>query len=151
MALTFTPNDPHRSDTEYELALLSHYWDISQVAVTASEQAAKADFDAALANSEDEDARQFYAHQFLSHVRRYREELPVRVSYGFVLQLYGILETRSRALCFEMSKRKNLPVALDELAGGRYIQGVFIFLKKLLNAPIPQEAALNNLRIIRNC
>jgi hypothetical protein len=71
MALTFNPTDPHRSDTNYELTLLSHYWDISQAAVTASERAAKADFDAAFADSENDDARQFYAHQFLSHARRY--------------------------------------------------------------------------------
>jgi hypothetical protein len=152
MALTFNPADPHRSDTEYELTLLSHYWGISQAAVKASERAAKADFDAAFAKSENDDARQFYAHQFLSHARRYREELPLRVSYGFVLQLYAILETRSRALCYEMADRKkNLPVTLDELSGGRHMQGVFTFLKKLLKVPIAQEAALNDLRIIRNC
>jgi hypothetical protein len=151
--LTFTPpNDPHRADTEYELKLLSHYWEITQAAVVAADETTQAEFNTAVAEVEDESLRSYYATQFLSIIRRYREELPSRLRYGFILQLYSLLETRSRALCEEAAKREDhIPLSLDELSGGRHMHGVFIFLKKLLGVKITLEKQLNRLRIIRNC
>jgi hypothetical protein len=153
MALTlFSSKDEHRSETEYALTILSHYWKISQAAVDAAEQAARKEFNAAVADVADNEARSYYATDFLTHARRYREDLPQRISYGFVLQLYGILETRARALCQELTKRRpELPLCLDELSGGKNMRGVFIYLRRLLKLTVPKQAALDHLRVIRNC
>jgi len=144
--------DAHRAETEYDFAVLSHYLEIVAASVVAAERAAKAEFDAGFEKIRKKSLRQFYAGTLLTHARRYREELPLRVGYGFLLQLYTILETRSGALCAEVAARRgNLPLKLEDLAGGRYMKGVLVFMKKLLRLSICDEGDLNRLRVLRNC
>ncbi len=146
------PFDAHRSATEYEIKLLSDYLQIAQKAVGHAEKKAKNDFDRFVAKIKDQQLREFYASQLLRHAALFREELPMRVRYGFILLLYSVFETRSRALCLEIQRRTpELRLRLADLRGSRSIQGVFIFLRKLANISIPEQHSLDQLRIIRNC
>jgi hypothetical protein len=87
----------------------------------------------------------------ISHQQIYGFELPLRIRYSFVLQLYTLFETGGLALCDEITKRKGLKLAVNDLAGERSFKGIRIFFSKVFPVGGINWSILKNLKDIRNC
>jgi hypothetical protein len=99
-----------------------------------------------------EDQLLIAASHYLEHVGKFGHEFLFRLRYSFVVQLYTVLESRAKALCHELNQRNpKLTLRVDDLRGGRYLEGIRIFLTKVHPVQITRWQEIENLQTIRNC
>ena len=137
--------DEHRSDTEYALNILEEYLVTSEVA--ASDQL---NHDASEITGEDQIL--IAASHYLERVGKFGHEFLFRLRYSFVVQLYTVLESRAKALCDELNQRNpTLTLQVNDLRGGRHLDGIRIFLTKVYPVQITHWQEIEKLQTIRNC
>jgi hypothetical protein len=95
----------HRGETEYEFELLEQYFEISEQAIKGAEQSETKRLQEAFASVKGETETFHAAAQFMDHAGKFLREFPLRIRYGFIIQLYGLFETRARGLCETLVKR----------------------------------------------
>jgi hypothetical protein len=98
MPATFPDSSGHRWETGYELNLLAEYFRISEAAIPAAEATAKNLLDEAISLFENENDIFLHAFQAMDQAQRYRREFPLRLRYGYLIQLYTLFEERARSL-----------------------------------------------------
>jgi hypothetical protein len=85
--------------------------------------------------------------------RRYFHDFPSIIRYSFVVQLHILLETRLKAICDEISKRKGLGLKESDFKGSP-IERVCVFLEKVMKLPVKEHSTwewLKNLQKVRDC
>lgn len=151
-ALLTGPHDEYRSDTEYALNILAEYLVASEDALERVKVAASDQLNHEFSEIAGEDQLLIAASHYLEHVGKFGHEFLFRLRYSFVVQLYTVLESRAKALCRELNRRNpKLTLRVNDLRGGRYLEGVRIFLTKVHPVQITRWQEIENLRTIRNC
>ena len=152
MPATLLDSTGHRGETEYEFNLLAEYLQVSEAAIPAAEEAAHAQLQEAVSAMENEDELFFAASRFRDQAGRYRREFPLRLRYGFLIQLYTLLEDRARSLCQVIADREDL--GQIQLRDQNRIGFIYVFrdwISENTDGSSTRWDFANSLRIIRNC
>jgi hypothetical protein len=152
MPATLLDDTGHRGETEYEFYLLAEYLQISEAAIPAAEEAARAQLHEAVSSLKDEDQIILAASEFMNQAQRYRREFPLRLLYGFLIQLYTLMEDRARSLCRVIADRDGLEC--PQLPDPNRIGFVCVFrdwITKNTEGSSERWEFADSLRIIRNC
>jgi hypothetical protein len=126
--------DIHRWETEFAFDSLADYLDIIEVQF---ESVRKLERNRIPQNppaglSEEEFAECQSEIQFFED--RYERDFPSKIRYSFVVLLYIVLETRLRAACDEITKRRSLEKKESEIRGAA-LERAKAFLKKVAKLP----------------
>ena len=89
--------------------------------------------------------------QFLHFQQVHGFELPLRIRYTFILQLYTLFEASAIALCDEVCRRKSLSRSLDDVVGERTFRGVKTYFTKVFPVRGIPWGDLETMKDIRNC
>lgn len=85
--------------------------------------------------------------------QRYYHDFPSIIRYSFVVQLHILLETRLKASCDEISKRRDLELKESDFKGSP-IERVSTFLEKVIKLPVKEHITwkwLKDLQKVRDC
>lgn len=126
--------DMHRWETEFAFDSLADYLDIIE---NQFESVRKLERNRIPQNppaglSEEELAEWQSEIQFFED--RYERDFPSKIRYSFVVLLYIVLETRLKAVCDEISKRRSLELRESDLKGAA-IERAKAFLEKVAKLP----------------
>ena len=89
--------------------------------------------------------------KYMHFQQMYGFELPLRIRYTFLLQLYTVFEAGAIILCDEICKRKSLTLSLDDVTGERTYKGIKTYLTKVFPVDGIPWGDLERMKDIRNC
>jgi len=87
------------------------------------------------------------------HEERYEKDFPGKIRYSFIVLLQIIIETRLRAACDEIFKRRELQLTESDMRGGA-IDRARLFLERVANVSVADSQLwqeLTDLQKIRDC
>jgi hypothetical protein len=152
MPATLLDDTGHRGETEYEFCLLAEYLRISKAAIPAAEEAARAQLREAVSSFKDEDQLILAGSEFMNQAQRYRREFPLRLRYGFLIQLYTLMEDRARSLCRVIADRDGLKSPqLPDPNGIGFVSVFRDWITENSEGASERWEFADSLRIIRNC
>jgi hypothetical protein len=145
--------DMHRWETEFAFDSLADYLDIieGQFESVRRLERNRIQQNPPAGLSEEEFAEYQSEIQFFED--RYERDFPSKIRYSFVVLLYIVLETRLRAVCDEISKRRSLELRESDLKGAS-IERAKAFLEKVATLPSGDRMAwqwLRDFQKVRDC
>ena len=84
---------------------------------------------------------------------RYERDFPSKIRYSFLVLLYIVFETRLKAACDEIAKRRNLELKENELKGSS-IERAKLFLEKVAKVTVKDQATWQGIldfQKVRDC
>ncbi len=152
MKATMLDETGHRGETEYEFHLLAEYFEISETAIKEIEKSETKRLKEAHAGAKEENEIALAGMEFFELAGKFVREFPLRLRYGFIVQLYSLFETRARGLC-EVLVERGVTSATAKLS--KEPQGfVFTFrdwIKKNTQGMSDRWPLVEELRLVRNC
>ncbi len=145
--------DTHRWDTEFAFENLKDYFEIveGQFDVVRELEKKKIPQEPPPGLSEEEFVDWQSEIQFFED--RYERDFPSKIRYSFLVLLHIVVETRLRATCNEIAKRRNLELKEKELKGAA-IERVKVFLDKVAKTPVKNQEIwqwLKDFQKVRDC
>lgn len=149
----------HRGETEYELMLLKKFLHISEEALIETEESATVEFNESLEefttsieNLDETDKLSLAGSSFMHQTAQFRREFPLKLRYGFIIQLYTLFEERSRGICERLMERSatELP-PLPNRGNLGYVYMLRDWMSTNGQANSTRWDKMNDFRIIRNC
>ena len=145
--------DMHRWETEFAFDSLVDYLDIieDQFESVRKLERNRIPRDPPAGLSEEEFAEWQSEIQFFED--RYERDFPSKIRYSFVVLLYIVFETRLRAACDEISKRRSLEKKENDLRGAT-LEHAKAFLKKVAKLPCADQMVwqwLIDFQKVRDC
>lgn len=145
--------DMHRWETEFAFDSLAAYLDIieDQFENVRKLEQNRIPQNKTVGLSEEEFSERQSEIQFFEN--RYERDFPSKIRYSFVVLLYIVLETRLRAACDEISKRRSLELRESDLKGAA-IERARYFLKKVAKLPSGDQMVgqwLSDFQKVRDC
>jgi hypothetical protein len=145
--------DIHKWETEFAFDSLAEYLDMieGQYKNVRELEGNRISKNPPAGLSEEEYAEWQSEVQFLE--ARYEKDFPSKIRYSFVILLYIVFETRLRAACDEISKRRSLELRESDLKGAS-IERAKAFLKKVAKLPSGDQMIwqwLSDFQKVRDC
>jgi hypothetical protein len=152
MPATFIDGTGHRGETDYEFSILTKYFTVSEAAIPSAERSAREQLEASLASYSREERMDIGMMQYLSHSASFHREFPLRLRYGFLIQLYALMEERAKSLSRVIIERDHQQC---KGLGEHYPQGFMNAFEKWVSTNSSGQSTRwqdgENLRVIRNC
>lgn len=145
--------DMHRWETEFAFDNLADYLDIieGQFESIRELERNKISRNPPVGLSEEQLADWQAEIQFFEE--QYDRDFPSKIRYSFLILLYIVFETRLKATCDEISKRKGLDLREKERRG-KVLERAGTFLQKIAKLPKPEPTLwkwLDDFQKVRNC
>lgn len=144
--------DMHRWETEVLFGRLFGYQEMMEERFARMRAVDKARVDQRPPQLSEEDFAE-WRDKLLAHEERYNRDFPRNMRYSFVVLLQIIIETRLRAACDEISRRKRLQLTEGNLRGSA-IDRARLFLSKVASLDVSNSQLwqqLTDLQKIRDC
>jgi len=140
-------------DTQYALFVLSQYLDTMEAQLLQSQASERAKFTEQIAQEnlvDDVDVQS----ALQDHYQFFEKDFPSRLRYSFVVLLYIVLETQSRALCRHLASKTCSDKTLNDMQGHNLLDRLKTFLKDVRGIRLAESdfwVGLHDIRKIRDC
>ena len=145
------PTDPVRSSIEFELIAIKDFLEIIESgAISMWAEESKEVYREKSFSLMDEAGQKKFEKQ-LKHDQMFGFEVPIRIRYSYLTQLYVLFESGAAAVCSRLAEKRKYDLSLKDLSGGKSYRGFQIFLTKVCPVSGIRWDALDEMRVVRNC